>query len=49
MINVVAVLAMVVMLAGCGISMDTIKYANGTSKNMQTAECVVELWLRSQL
>jgi outer membrane protein OmpA-like peptidoglycan-associated protein len=43
MINVVAVLAMVVALAGCGISMDTIKYANGTKKQVQVEECVVEV------
>jgi len=41
--NVVSVLALAVMLGACGFSMDTIKYANGTDKEVQIAECIVEI------
>jgi outer membrane protein OmpA-like peptidoglycan-associated protein len=40
-LNVVALLAVVAMISACGISMDTIKYANGTSNQIQTAPCEV--------
>jgi outer membrane protein OmpA-like peptidoglycan-associated protein len=30
-------------VGACGISMDTMKYANGTDKNIQTAECIVSI------
>jgi outer membrane protein OmpA-like peptidoglycan-associated protein len=43
MFTVVGVLALAVMLGACGISMDTMKYANGTDKNIQTAECIVSI------
>lgn len=43
LLKAVLVLAMVVTLGGCGISMDTIKYANGTKKQIQVEECVVEV------
>ncbi len=42
-IAVMAVLAMAVMFSACSMSMDTVRYANGTDKNVQTAPCIITL------
>jgi outer membrane protein OmpA-like peptidoglycan-associated protein len=39
--KIVSLLAMVVMLSACGISMDTIKYWNGSDKTIQAEPCEI--------
>lgn len=41
--KVLSLLAIVMLLASCSFSMDTVKYANGTDKIVQSASCDVTL------